>query len=117
MILYKKIYAGFFGISPDDRVPCERCIMLNLLGLKHGVSEAVDIHHCSARGAGGDPQRKKDKIENLGGVCRECHDELEKDPNANALFSEWCANKEVRKVVMDKFLFGEGEKLINQRQT
>ena len=45
-----------------DWVACEIC-----------GAPAVDIHHIEARGMGGDPQGKKDVIENLMAVCRGCH--------------------------------------------
>lgn len=47
-----------FGI--EDFIPCEVC-----------SRRAVDIHHIEARGMGG--SNKKDHIENLMAVCRECH--------------------------------------------
>lgn len=34
---------------------------------------AVDVNHIDARGMGGDPQGKKDTIENLMGTCRGHH--------------------------------------------
>ena len=59
---HTKIYFDFFGITPGDFVPCEIC-----------GKEAKDINHIEPRGMGGDPQGKKDTIENLMAVCRECH--------------------------------------------
>lgn len=56
-----KIYADYFGITPDDVVVCEVCHMRPI----------ADIHHIFCRGMGG--SKNKDVIENLIGVCRECH--------------------------------------------
>lgn len=61
---HKKIYLDFFKYKEGDYVPCECC-----------SKPATDIHHISPRGMGGDPQGKKDVIENLVGLCRACHDQ------------------------------------------
>ena len=63
MQLHTKIYFDFFGYDISDFVPCEMC-----------GTRATDIHHIEARGMGGDPQGKKDVIENLMALCRSCHD-------------------------------------------
>jgi 5-methylcytosine-specific restriction endonuclease McrA len=58
---HTKIYLEHFGYDVEDPfVPCEIC-----------EQRAVDIHHISARGMGG--SHKKDEIENLMALCRECH--------------------------------------------
>ena len=64
-----KIYLTAFGYGPEDFIQCECC-----------PKRAVDIHHIDARGMGGDPQGKKDVIENLMALCREHHDEYGDDP-------------------------------------
>lgn len=64
MSKHSKIYQKRFGAMI---VMCEVC----------GEKQANDIHHIEARGMGGDPQGKKDKIENLIALCRECHDRAE----------------------------------------
>ena len=56
------IYMDHFGYDINDFIPCEVC-----------GGRAVDIHHIEARGAGGDPQGKKDVITNLQALCRPCH--------------------------------------------
>lgn len=65
---HTKIYLNFFEIEPVPGVfiPCESC-----------GDPAVDIHHISARGMGGDPQGIKDVPENLIALCRLCHDRAE----------------------------------------
>lgn len=60
---HTKIYLDYFGKDEGDFVGCEIC-----------GSPANDIHHIEARGMGGDPQGKKDVIENLQAICRPCHD-------------------------------------------
>jgi len=58
---HTKIYLDFHGYSTADTILCEAC---------GGV--AVDIHHISAKGMGGNHQ--KNHIGNLIGLCRQCHD-------------------------------------------
>lgn len=53
-----------FGYTIADFIPCE---------IPNCGKRAVDIHHIDARGAGGDPQGKKDMIENLMALCRAHH--------------------------------------------
>jgi len=55
-----------FGYLPGDFIPCEVC-----------GQKAVDTHHIEPRGMGGDPQKKKDVIENLQALCRSCHHEAD----------------------------------------
>lgn len=57
---YTKLYLNVFGYDTSDFIPCEVC-----------SSRAVDIHHIRARGMGG--TKKKDCIENLMALCRNCH--------------------------------------------
>lgn len=60
---HTKIYLDHFGYDESATyIPCEIC-----------ESPSVDIHHIESRGMGGDPQRKKDTIENLMALCRSCH--------------------------------------------
>lgn len=54
------IYLKHFNYSLEEYMPCEVC-----------ANRAVDVHHIEARGMGG--TSKKDEIENLMGLCRECH--------------------------------------------
>ena len=57
---HTKLYFDYFGYTKDCFVACEVC-----------GNKAVDIHHIDCRGMGG--SKSKDEIENLMGVCRECH--------------------------------------------
>jgi hypothetical protein len=59
---HTKIYLAHFGFSGQEFIPCEVC-----------GAKAVDINHIDARGMGGDPQGKKDHINNLMAMCRPCH--------------------------------------------
>lgn len=67
---HTKIYLNYFGYQIPEDVFCEVC-----------RSPAVDIHHIDSRGMGGDPQGKKDVIENLQALCRACHDNYGDDPS------------------------------------
>lgn len=58
-----KIYCDYFGISEqDDKRLCEHC----------RIRLITDIHHIKPRGMGG-KNEKVDVIENLIGLCRNCH--------------------------------------------
>jgi 5-methylcytosine-specific restriction endonuclease McrA len=57
---HTQIYLQGMGYKKTDFIPCEVC-----------GSQAVDIHHIEARGMGG--SKAKDTIENLMGLCRNCH--------------------------------------------
>lgn len=59
---HTKIYLDYFGFDIPEDVSCEIC-----------GAPAVDVNHIDARGMGGDPQGKKDVIENLMANCRKCH--------------------------------------------
>lgn len=61
---HTKIYMKFFGYQPGDFMPCE---------IPDCGKAVVDVCHIDARGMGGDPQGKKDVIENLMGKCRPHH--------------------------------------------
>ena len=81
--------------------------MRYLMGSGYGVNRAQDVHHCSPRGMGGDQVGGKDVIDNLVGLCRSCHDEVEARPEENALITKWAADLEARKLIMNKYLFQE----------
>jgi len=61
-----KIYLDFHGYTIADIIICE---------MPECGAVAVDIHHIDPRGMGGNPD--KDVIENLVGLCRDCHDKAE----------------------------------------
>lgn len=70
MVKHKKIYIDFFGYGEQDFIPCENCNRM-----------AVDVHHLERRGMGG--SKSKDTIENLMGLCRECHNMAENNIKFN----------------------------------
>lgn len=61
---HTKVYLQGMGYSVADWIPCEWC-----------GKTAVDVNHIEPRGMGG--SKTKDYIENLVGMCRECHIEFE----------------------------------------
>jgi len=67
MASYKKKYLKCFGYGEQDFIPCENC-----------SSRSVDVHHLKFRSLGG-----TDVIDNLMGLCRECHDKAHNDPEYN----------------------------------
>ena len=62
---------NFFDYGEQDFVMCEMCQQ----------DRAVDIHHLESRGMGG--SKNKDYIENLMGLCRDCHNKAEADSSFN----------------------------------
>ena len=64
---HTKVYLDFFGYDKSDTVYCEMCNAV-----------AVDIHHLEKRN-----KTKNDFIENLIGVCRDCHIKAESDSSYN----------------------------------
>lgn len=65
MKFHTKVYMLAFGYTIADFMPCEMC-----------GAKAVDVHHIENRKSGGDPLGEKDKIQNLMGLCRNCHVEF-----------------------------------------
>jgi hypothetical protein len=57
---HTQIYLQGMGYKTTDFIPCEVC-----------EAQAVDVHHIEARGMGGN--KEADVIENLMGLCRNCH--------------------------------------------
>tara|TARA_R110002020_G_scaffold113252_7_gene260601 strand:+ start:739 stop:999 length:261 start_codon:yes stop_codon:yes gene_type:complete len=72
---HTKIYMNHFGHGDQSFVPCEYC-----------GRQAVDVHHLEPRGMGG--SKTKDYIENLMGLCRECHNKAEAEPKFNDLLKK-----------------------------
>ena len=66
-----KVYMTFFDYGETDFITCEMCQQ----------DRAVDIHHLEGRGMGG--SSCKDHIENLMGLCRDCHIKCESDSMFN----------------------------------
>ena len=70
---HTKIYMDFFDYGIDSFVMCEFCQQ----------DRAVDIHHLESRGMGG--SNSLDYIENLVGLCRDCHNKAENDSCFNMI--------------------------------
>ena len=68
---HTRLYMDFFDYVEDDFVMCEMCQQ----------DRAVDMHHLEGRGMGG--SKSKDYIENLMGLCRDCHNKAERDNSFN----------------------------------
>lgn len=76
-----RLYRNYFNLALDDRVVCEWC----------GQREAVDVHHIESRGMGG--SKNQDYIENLMGLCRECHERAHAELiTSGALFAKHIRN-------------------------
>ena len=67
MRIHTKVYMDFFNYGEQDFIPCEMC-----------GSKAVDVHHLTKRSKFGS-KKEKDFIENLIGLCRDCHNKAEHD--------------------------------------
>jgi len=69
---HTKIYLDYFdyGYHQDEFIPCELC-----------KSKCTDVHHLDPRRMGG--SKTKDYIENLIGLCRNCHDKCERNTELN----------------------------------
>ena len=60
---HTKIYLTHFNYTTADFIPCEVC-----------KSGSNDLHHIECRGMGG--SKKKDYIENIMALCRNCHEKF-----------------------------------------
>ena len=67
----------FHGYDKSDWIGCEAC-----------GTTAVDCHHISPRGIGGDPLGHKNQIENLIALCRSCHIKAETNKDFNQQLKE-----------------------------
>lgn len=64
---HTKVYMDFFNYEAGDFIPCEMC-----------GSQAVDVHHLTKQSKFG-KKKDKDFIENLCGLCRDCHIKADSD--------------------------------------
>ena len=88
----------FFDYGEQDFVMCEMCMQ----------DRAVDIHHIQSRGMGG--SKSLDFIENLMGLCRECHLKAESDSS----FNMFCRIKHLENVCHQVYARIEYEKRFNK---
>ena len=84
---HTKVYMTFFDYGETDFIMCEMCQQ----------DRAVDIHHLEGRGMGG--SNSKDYIENLMGLCRDCHIKAESD----SMFNMFCKIKHLELVCQQIF--------------
>ena len=88
----------FFDYGEQDFVMCEMCQQ----------DRAVDIHHIQGRGMGG--SKEQDFIENLMGLCRECHLTAESDSS----FNMFCRIKHLESVCHQIYARIEYDKRFNK---
>lgn len=81
---HTKIYMSAFGYGLGDFIPCEISWYLGNQDIEN-CALAVDTDHINNRGAGGDPTKSKDRIENLMACTRSYHDEWGDKPDKMAL--------------------------------
>jgi 5-methylcytosine-specific restriction endonuclease McrA len=98
MKIHTKVYMTFFDYGETDFVMCEFCQQ----------DRAVDIHHLDSRGMGG--SKNKDYIENLMGLCRECHIKAESDSS----FNMFCRIKHLELVCQQVYYQIEYNKKFNK---
>jgi 5-methylcytosine-specific restriction endonuclease McrA len=80
---HTKVYMNFFYYGVEDFVPCEMC-----------EAKAVDIHHIEKRN-----KTKNDYIENLIGLCRDCHIKAESD----TCFNMFCRIRHLENVCVQVY--------------
>jgi hypothetical protein len=72
----------FFNYEEQDFIPCEMC-----------GARAVDIHHLERRN-----KTKNDFIENLVGLCRDCHIKTD-----DSMFNMFCRIKHLENVCVQVY--------------
>ena len=80
---HTKVYMQFFDYGEQDFVMCEFC----------QNDRAVDIHHLTKQSKFVS-KKEKDYIENLMGLCRDCHNKAESDN----MFNFYCRIKHLENV-------------------
>ena len=81
---HTRVYMDFFGMTGAECVACELCGTV-------AMPRMLDVHHVVYRSAGGG-----DNIENLVGLCRDCHDAAHASQSLNASLAIQAANLEER---------------------
>ena len=79
---HTKVYMTFFNYEAGDFIPCEMC-----------GSQAVDVHHLTKQSKFG-KKKDKDFIENLCGLCRDCHIKADSD----GMFNMFCRIRHLENV-------------------
>ena len=91
---HTKVYFNFFNYQKGDTILCEMCNQV-----------ACDIHHLEKRN-----KTKNDFIENLIGVCRECHIKAESD----SCFNMFCRIKHLENVCVQVYSLIEVNKRLKE---
>ena len=81
---HTKVYLDFFEYDESSYIGCE---------MECG-EKATDIHHIEGRGMGAGKNSQKNHIENLMGMCRDCHIKAESDK----MFNFFCRIKHLENV-------------------
>ena len=95
---HTKVYMQFFDYGEQDFIPCEMC-----------GSKATDIHHIERR------TRNKvtnDFVENLVGLCRDCHVKAESD----GMFNMFCRIQHLENVTNQVYALIEYKRRYENRQ-
>ena len=96
MMNHTKVYMNFFGYDVSDSyIHCEMC-----------NSPAVAIHHLEKRN-----KTKNDFIENLIGLCRDCHNKAEND----SCFNMICRIKHLENVCIQIYALIDLKKKIKKQ--
>ena len=98
MKTHTKVYMQFFDYGEQDFIPCEMC-----------GSRATDIHHIERR------TRNKvtnDFVENLVGLCRDCHIKAESD----TMFNMFCRIQHLENVTNQVYALIEYKKRYENRK-
>jgi len=91
----------FFDYGEQSFVMCEACQQ----------DRAVDIHHLTKQSKFGN-KKEKDYIENLMGLCRDCHNKAESDN----MFNMYCRIKHLENVCNQVYALIEYEKRYENRR-
>ena len=95
---HTKVYMQFFDYGEQDFIPCEMC-----------GSKATDIHHIERR------TRNKvtnDFVENLVGLCRDCHVKAESD----TMFNMFCRIQHLENVTNQVYALIEYKRRYENRK-
>mgnify|MGYP003155010242 FL=1 len=95
---HTKVYMQFFDYGEQDFIPCEMC-----------GSRATDIHHIERR------TRNKvtnDFVENLVGLCRDCHIKAESD----TMFNMFCRIQHLENVTNQVYALIEYKRRYENRK-
>tara|TARA_R100000808_G_C2069121_1_gene97365 strand:- start:285 stop:581 length:297 start_codon:yes stop_codon:yes gene_type:complete len=95
---HTKVYMQFFDYGEQDFIPCEMC-----------GSRATDIHHIERR------TRNKvtnDFVENLVGLCRDCHIKAESD----SMFNMFCRIQHLENVTNQVYALIEYKRKYENRK-